>query len=56
MSGSPSESGTSTVPGNFGDPGEVKVNMKFALLISVGLTDFYIRMLAAGVFKDIRIL
>jgi hypothetical protein len=30
--------------------------LAWSSLISVGLTDFYIRMLAAGVFKDIRIL
>jgi hypothetical protein len=28
----------------------------WASLISVGLTDFYIRMVAAGIFKDLRIL
>jgi hypothetical protein len=30
--------------------------LAWSSLISVGFTDFYIRMLAAGVFKDIRIL
>ncbi len=28
----------------------------WASLISVGFTDFYIRMLASGIFKDLRIL
>ncbi len=30
--------------------------LAWSSLISVGLTDFYVRMLSAGVFKDIRIL
>ena len=30
--------------------------LAWSSLISVGLTDFYIRMVAAGIFKDVRIL
>jgi hypothetical protein len=35
---------------------ERHMRFAWASLISVGLTDFYVRMLAAGIFKDIRIL
>ena len=35
---------------------ERHMHFAWASLISVGFTDFYIRMLASGVFKDIRIL
>jgi hypothetical protein len=35
---------------------ERHMRFAWASLISVGLTDFYIRMVAAGIFKDLRIL